>query len=373
MRQDCTVWSSQLIRRSNLNGERLRCQNPHCYSLFIGGVSFWTKVCVYNSLSAQHLDLTYEAHYISNHQSSTFKAVCSLHAEARWAVTGTPLQNRLGDIASMCQFLRVYPYDNREVFNQDIISPWKAGNNQVAVTRLKNLLRHILLRRDQGIVQLPKRTDLRYTLQLKPHERKHYDTVESRVTQSVDAALEGTASSGATFASILQQINELRLICNLGNRRKAPLRKAARHAQIWDSRAAQKAMDAMAATESMSCDSCGLVFDAAILDNYMGSELSQTLSRCWLSSCLKTFCQGCVSRNMMAHCGCTIPCSSAIVTYTPGRLDSGASSPAGYSSELEETLPTKMQALVNDLLKQTPGTKRYVLDRSNDFLADLES
>jgi SWI/SNF-related matrix-associated actin-dependent regulator of chromatin subfamily A3 len=317
------------------------------------------KVRVYKLPVARRQDLICEAHYISNHQSSTFKAICSLQAEARWAVTGTPLQNRLGDIASMCQFLRVYPYDNRENFNQDIVNPWKAGNNQVAVTRLKNLLRYILLRRDQGTVQLPKRTDLRYTLQLSPAERGHYDAIESRVMQSVDAALEGTASSGTSFASIIQQINELRLICNLGSRRKAPLRNAARRTQIWDSRAAQKAMDAMAATESLSCNNCGLIFDATSLDNYIGSELSSAFSRCWLSSCLKIACEACVSRNITVQCGCIIPCSSAIVTHTPERLESGASSPAGYSpGPEEEPLPTKIQALVDDLLKQTPGTKR---------------
>jgi SWI/SNF-related matrix-associated actin-dependent regulator of chromatin subfamily A3 len=317
------------------------------------------KVRLLHLLLATRQALTCKAHYISNHQSSTFKAICSLQAEARWAVTGTPLQNRLGDIASMCQFLRVYPYDNREKFNQDIINPWKAGDNQTAVSRLKNLLGYILLRRDQGTVQLPKRTDLRYTLQLNPEERVYYNTVERQVTQSVDAVIEGTTSTGTTFASIIQQINELRLVCNLGSRRKRPTRDAARRTKSWDSRVAQKAMDAMAATESMSCNSCGLVLDATNLENYIGSELCSNVPRCWLFSCLKVACEACMSRYLMARCGCTVPCSSAIVTHTPGRLESGTSSPAGPASEIEEEpLPTKIQALVDDLLKQTPDMKR---------------
>jgi SNF2 family DNA or RNA helicase len=67
--------------------------------------------------------LTFQAHYVGNYQSSTFTAICSLKAQARWAVTGTPLQNRLGDIATMCQFLRVYPYGDRKAFHRDIINP----------------------------------------------------------------------------------------------------------------------------------------------------------------------------------------------------------------------------------------------------------
>jgi SWI/SNF-related matrix-associated actin-dependent regulator of chromatin subfamily A3 len=259
----------------------------------------------------------------------------------------------------MCQFLRVYPYNDREIFNQDIINPWKVGNNRVAVSRLKHLLNYILLRRNQGAVQLPERTDLRYTLQLSPEERTHYETVESRIAQSVDVAIGDTTSIGTTFARIIQQINELRLICNLGSRRKSPKGDAARRPQIWNSRVAQKAMDAMAATESMSCNSCGLLLDDTDINSYTGSGLSLNLLRCWLFSCLKIICETCVSRNAMTRCDCTTICSTAIVTHAPVGLESGASSPAGPSSDMEEKpLPTKIQALVNDLLKQTPDTKR---------------
>lgn len=157
-----------------------------------------------------------EAHYVSNYQSSTCKAVCSLEAQARWAVTGTPLQNRLGDIATLCQFLRVCHYNDRETFSRDIINPWKVGNNKVAVAHLKGLLQCILLRRSQGSVQLPPRTDLRLTLQLRGEERKHYATVETNVARSIDSALHATTHTPTVVSSIIQQINELRLICNLG-------------------------------------------------------------------------------------------------------------------------------------------------------------
>ncbi|CAN9254981.1 unnamed protein product [Alternaria alternata] len=41
-------------------------------------------------------------------------------------------------------------------------------------------------------------------------------------------------------------------------------------------------------------------------------------------------------------------------------MDSGASSPVEWPSDSEEVLPTKVNALVDDLLKQTPGTKSIV-------------
>lgn len=98
-------------------------------------------------------------------------------------MTGTPLQNRIGDIAALCQFLRLDPYEDRDIFNKDITDPWKCGDHELAVSRLKRLLGFVLLRRNQGTVKLPKRTDLRITLQLSQEERVLYNSVETRVTQ----------------------------------------------------------------------------------------------------------------------------------------------------------------------------------------------
>ncbi|KAF2129963.1 hypothetical protein P153DRAFT_227886 [Dothidotthia symphoricarpi CBS 119687] len=116
-----------------------------------------------------------EAHYVSDNSSSTSKAICALEANARWAVTGTPLQNRLGDIATICQFLRVYPYGDPAAFEKDMIVPWKTGHNDIAITRLRRLLQCILLRRTKGVVVLPSRTDLKFTLKLSGEEQCHYN------------------------------------------------------------------------------------------------------------------------------------------------------------------------------------------------------
>ncbi|KAL1798026.1 hypothetical protein ACET3X_004632 [Alternaria dauci] len=299
-----------------------------------------------------------EAHYISNHQSNTCKAICSLEAQARWAVTGTPLQNRLGDVATLCQFLRVHPYDDRETFNKDIIDPWKAGDNNTAISRLKRLLQCILLRRSKGSVQLPERTDLRHTLQLSEDERHHYATAENTVARSIDAVLGANSNTAFNVTSIIQQINELRLICNLGTYRRRPNPFVLVDDTAWSTRVAQRAMNAMTATKEISCNSCGERQDGTRYDNSFGANLH--VARLWLFSCSSIACETCVERNPFTRCSCTRRCPAAIVTHTPGAMDSGASSPAEGPSDNEDVLPTKVNALVADLLKQKPDTKSIV-------------
>ncbi|AEE27792.1 unnamed protein product [Arabidopsis thaliana] len=51
-----------------------------------------------------------EAHYIKERRSNTARAVFALEATYRWALSGTPLQNRVGELYSLIRFLQIRPY-----------------------------------------------------------------------------------------------------------------------------------------------------------------------------------------------------------------------------------------------------------------------
>ena len=51
-----------------------------------------------------------EAHAIKERRTSTAQAAFALEATHRWCLTGTPLQNRVGELYSLVQFLRLDPY-----------------------------------------------------------------------------------------------------------------------------------------------------------------------------------------------------------------------------------------------------------------------
>lgn len=53
-----------------------------------------------------------EAHFIKDRSSNTARAIFALDSLYKWALSGTPLQNRVGELYSLIRFLRVYPYAN---------------------------------------------------------------------------------------------------------------------------------------------------------------------------------------------------------------------------------------------------------------------
>ncbi|CEP61523.1 DNA repair protein RAD16 LALA0_S03e04764g [Lachancea lanzarotensis] len=71
-----------------------------------------------------------EAHNIKDRQSNTAKAVNNLLTEKRWCLTGTPLQNRIGEMYSLIRFLNVNPFSMYFCTKCDCASKeWKFSDN----------------------------------------------------------------------------------------------------------------------------------------------------------------------------------------------------------------------------------------------------
>ncbi|XP_033633463.1 transcription termination factor 2-like [Asterias rubens] len=122
-----------------------------------------------------------EAHSIKNHKSQTAMAICRLRARARWAVTGTPIQNNLQDMFSLLRFLRCSPFDEYQVWKRQVDNNSKSGSN-----RLNILVKNLLLRRTKDqknaatgkpLVALPDKQSHVHEIELSPNERRVYDKV----------------------------------------------------------------------------------------------------------------------------------------------------------------------------------------------------
>uniref|UniRef100_A0A3P8U429 Transcription termination factor 2 n=1 Tax=Amphiprion percula TaxID=161767 RepID=A0A3P8U429_AMPPE len=128
-----------------------------------------------------------EAHNIKNPKVQTSMAVCQLRAGARWAVTGTPIQNNLLDMYSLLKFLHCSPFDEYKLWKAQVDNGSKRGRE-----RLNILTRTLLLRRTKDqmdstgkpLVSLPDRTCEVHRLKLSEDEKSVYDVVfaQSRST-----------------------------------------------------------------------------------------------------------------------------------------------------------------------------------------------
>ncbi|PFH50907.1 hypothetical protein AMATHDRAFT_3537 [Amanita thiersii Skay4041] len=69
-----------------------------------------------------------EGHIIRNPASKKTKAVCSLNAQRRWVLSGTPIINSPRDLGSLLTFLKIcQPLDNEEFFKRLLLRPLKQG------------------------------------------------------------------------------------------------------------------------------------------------------------------------------------------------------------------------------------------------------
>lgn len=161
-----------------------------------------------------------EAHMIREQNTLAFKSICRLQASRRWAVTGTPIQNKLEDLASLLAFLRVKPFDEKIKFLQYIIGPFKNADPEI-VPKLRVLIDTITLRRLKDKINLPPRHDEIIKLDFTPEEKRVYDwfaqTAKERVSVLTGQAIgQERIIGGKTMIHILRSILQLRLICAHG-------------------------------------------------------------------------------------------------------------------------------------------------------------
>ncbi|KAH7128513.1 SNF2 family N-terminal domain-containing protein [Dendryphion nanum] len=158
-----------------------------------------------------------EAHTIRNEGTRLSKGTCALAAQRRWAVTGTPVQNRLDDLGALFKFLRIKPFHETSGFNRFIINPFKAADPDI-VPKLQLLVSSVTLRRikDQGHIDLPRKEDLIVKLNFSEDELKLYSWFENDSRRKVNVVASGEKLGGSAYARILKAILYLRLICAHG-------------------------------------------------------------------------------------------------------------------------------------------------------------
>ncbi|MBI4954028.1 MAG: DEAD/DEAH box helicase [Myxococcales bacterium] len=151
-----------------------------------------------SELSATRFDLVVldEAQAIKNRKSQTARAARALVGDHRLALTGTPVENGLDDLASIFEFLNPGMIESVEVLRALGASH---GPDENDVTLLRRALRPFLLRRtkEQVLPELPPKTEQIVRCPLGAHERRLYRDLLAHYRASLGRrfATEGFARS----------------------------------------------------------------------------------------------------------------------------------------------------------------------------------
>lgn len=154
-----------------------------------------------------------EAQYIKNHQTVAAKAVKVIKSQTRYALTGTPIENRLSEIWSIFDYLMpgfLYRY---EVFKREIEMPIAKNQDGAAMERLKKMTAPFILRRLKGDVlgDLPDKIEKTHFVKFDKKQRELYDG------QVVHMRRQIAGQDGEEFRKnklkILAELIKLRQIC----------------------------------------------------------------------------------------------------------------------------------------------------------------
>ena len=157
-----------------------------------------------------------EAHKIRGQSTKIFQAACLLSAQRRWAVTGTPVQNRLDDLGALIKFLRIKPFDEKGGFAQFFMTPFKNADPDV-LPKLRLLVDSITLRRLKDKINLPVRHEKIVRLQFSKDERQLYEWFAKDSANRMKIITGGRkALGGKSYVHVLKAILRLRLICAHG-------------------------------------------------------------------------------------------------------------------------------------------------------------
>lgn len=154
-----------------------------------------------------------EAQYIKNHNTQAARAVKEITAACRFALTGTPVENRLSELHSIFDFLMpgfLYSYQR---FRNDFESPIVQEQDEKAMEKLRAMIRPFVLRRlkKDVLTDLPDKLEENVFTAMDEKQRQLYDAHVKRIKLMLDKQTEEEFRNGRI--QILSELTRLRQLC----------------------------------------------------------------------------------------------------------------------------------------------------------------
>jgi hypothetical protein len=161
-----------------------------------------------------HAVILDEAQAIKNSHTRAAQAVLQLNSKYRFCLTGTPIENHLGELWSQFNFLMPGLLGSKVTFDRTFRDPIEKDNNAEQLQLLLSRVKPFLLRRTKSQVapDLPPKTEMVKYVELEGRQRDLYETVRLSMHKQVlqEVKKKGLASCGLI---ILDALLKLRQAC----------------------------------------------------------------------------------------------------------------------------------------------------------------
>lgn len=154
-----------------------------------------------------------EAQYIKNPRTAAAKTVKVINAKHKFALTGTPIENRLSELWSIFDYLMPGFLNDYDTFKNEMETPIARDKDEESANRLKRMIAPFVLRRLKKDVlkELPDKVEeVRYGV-MEEEQQKLYDAQILRITKQVDR--ESEAEFRRNKLKILAEITRTRQLC----------------------------------------------------------------------------------------------------------------------------------------------------------------
>ncbi|MGV9825213.1 MULTISPECIES: DEAD/DEAH box helicase [unclassified Gordonia (in: high G+C Gram-positive bacteria)] len=155
-----------------------------------------------------------EAQHVKNVNTAAAKALRSIPAAHRLALTGTPVENRLEDLRAVIDLVNPGMLGSASVFRARFAEPIERDRDPGALRRLTGLTRPFILRREKSdptiITDLPEKTEITVRANLTVEQAALYRAI----IDDLMAALRVKQQRAMRRRTVLAALTRLKQVCN---------------------------------------------------------------------------------------------------------------------------------------------------------------
>lgn len=160
-----------------------------------------------------HYQIADEAQFIKNPKTGAAKAVKAVKSSVRYALTGTPIENRLSELWSIFDYIMPGYLYRYEAFRKTFEIPVVKHNDKNSLERLKKMVAPFILRRLKSDVlkDLPDKIEKDYIVPLDSEQQQLYDARAMKLRSELAASDDSEFSKNKI--KVLAELTRLRQIC----------------------------------------------------------------------------------------------------------------------------------------------------------------